>query len=119
MRKREQRPVQLDPNDHEALKHLASECGLSMNTLVHRLIRILATKAQIDPGVPDKCYLPRYAIFELLHLRDIGRISEEELAALLNNEGAKGIVLDMLWAEGYREKREILDRYDVLRNKFV
>jgi hypothetical protein len=118
-RKREQRPIQLDKNDHEALKEIAGQVGLGMGTVVHRLIRSLAIRVVSDEDVPEPCYLPKFAIFELLHMRECGFISAEEFSVLVNNPGAEGIVLDMVWVEDYREKKEILDRFDIIKNKFV
>jgi hypothetical protein len=118
MRKREQRPIQLDKNDHETLKELAADTGLGMAGVVHRLIGAAMQRVETDQAVPRGCYLGKYALFELIHLKDTGVISAEEFAVLVNNEGAEGIVMDMLWAEDPREKRRILDRYNVLNASF-
>jgi hypothetical protein len=114
--RQEQFPVMLNKNNHEQLKMLAKEAGLQMNTIVHKLIKSVSEKTNHSNEIKES-HLPRFFLCELIHLKDIGIISENEFETLAFNKDAEGIVMDIIWTDDLFQKREVLKRYEFSQGK--
>ena len=116
MRKQQQYSIMVKKNANYRVGNMANESGLTKGALVDKVFKMVWERAS---PYKKTSKLPDFFIFELLHLREVEVINDEELKILLENEAAEGIVVDVCWSDDMREKAEILSRYDIVNNKFV
>ena len=116
MRKQPQFSIMVKKNANFRVGKMAKESGLPKGVLVDKVFKMVWERAY---PFRKRSKLPEFFVFELLHLKEMGIINDQEFLILLENTAAEGVVADVCWSDDMREKAEILSRYDILNNRFV